>query len=159
MVEKYSPQYDDQNIFIKIIRGEINACRVYEDDALIALMDVMPHSPGHVLVIPKCRARDIFEVPQEVLAQIILVIKKIAKACKNAFQADGIQIMQFNGTSAGQTIPHLHFHVIPCKSGDNTLHTNIHPTQKTETLENLDFNAQKIRKELHLYEEKSSLKK
>ncbi|QTP64393.1 HIT family protein [Candidatus Liberibacter africanus] len=148
MIEKSTVSYDDQNIFMKIIRKEANACRVYEDDLLLAIMDIMPQNPGHVLVIPKDRIKDIFEVPLEVLSQMILAVKKIAIACKNALQADGIQILQFNGHAAGQTIPHLHFHVIPCKNGDDTLNTSIHVAQKTETFQNLEISAKKIRKEL-----------
>ncbi|ACT57253.1 HIT family protein [Candidatus Liberibacter asiaticus] len=148
MKEKSSTHYDNQNIFIKIIRNETNACRVYEDDILLAIMDIMPRNPGHVLIIPKSRIRDIFEAPPEILSQIAFLIKKIAIACKSAFQADGIQILQFNGHAAGQTVPHLHFHVIPCKNGDNASHTNIHPTQKIENFAKLEINAQKIRKEL-----------
>ncbi|MEG8099069.1 HIT family protein [Candidatus Liberibacter brunswickensis] len=154
MKEKCSVKYDDKNIFIKIIRNEINACRVYEDEILIAIMDIMPHNPGHVLVIPKSRIIDIFEAPTSILSHIILVVKKIAIACKKSLQADGIQILQFNGNSAGQTIPHLHFHIIPCKKGDGILlGSNMHSAQKTETLENLELNAKKIRKELQTSQE------
>ncbi|MBL0848714.1 MAG: HIT family protein [Candidatus Liberibacter ctenarytainae] len=140
-------KYNDQNIFMKIIRKEIDACHVYEDDLVIAIMDIMPHNPGHVLVIPKIPARDIFDSSQEVLNRVMVVSRKIAGACKKAFQADGIQIMQFNGCAAGQTINHLHFHIIPCKNGDNTLHTHMDHQKKT-TMENLESNAQKIRREL-----------
>ncbi|MBY7649100.1 MAG: HIT family protein [Candidatus Liberibacter europaeus] len=133
---------------MKIIRKEASAVYVYEDDLTIAIMDIMPDNPGHVLIIPRYPAKDIFDVPQESLNQIMFVSKKIAIACKKAFQADGIKIMQLNGFAAGQMVPHLHFHIIPYKNENNTIHKNMHSEKKIEKLETLESNAQKIRKEL-----------
>ncbi|AHA27554.1 HIT family protein [Candidatus Liberibacter americanus] len=139
-----SEKYDNQNTFMKIIRKELNASYVYEDKMSIAIMDIMPECPGHVLVIPKCATKDIFDVPKEYLNQIMIVCQKIALACKKAFQADGIKIMQLNGYAAGQTIPHLHFHIIPCKNGEE----NSTSPKKIVSIEKLEINAKMIRNEL-----------
>jgi histidine triad (HIT) family protein len=109
--------YDRNNIFARILRDEIPACKVHEDDHVLAFMDVMPQSDGHVLVIPKVEATNLFEISGDVLAKLIVATQRIAKAAKQAFNADGITIMQFNGSAAGQTVFHLHFHVIPRYEG------------------------------------------
>ncbi len=105
--------YDDNNIFAKILRGEIPCHRVYEDDDTLAFMDVMPQSPGHLLVIPKSASRNILDADPVVLSTLIPVVQKLAKAARDAFDADGITVTQFNEPSAGQTVFHLHFHIIP----------------------------------------------
>jgi histidine triad (HIT) family protein len=108
-----SPAYDDNNIFAKILKGEIPSYRVYEDEYTVAFMDVMPQSPGHTLVVPKAPSRNIFDADPAALQQAITVVQKIAVAVREAFDADGVYIAQFNEPPAGQTVFHLHFHVIP----------------------------------------------
>ena len=108
-----SPAYDDNNIFAKILKGEIPSYRVYEDEHTVAFMDVMPQSPGHTLVVPKAPYRNIFDADPAALQQAITVVQKIAVAVREAFDADGVYIAQFNEPPAGQTVFHLHFHVIP----------------------------------------------
>lgn len=109
--------YDDNNIFAKILRGEIPAHRVYEDDKVVAFMDVMPQAEGHTLVVPKAPSRNILDADPTTLAALIPVVQKVAVAAKKAFDADGITIMQFNEAPAGQSVFHLHFHVVPRKDG------------------------------------------
>lgn len=105
--------YESDNIFSKILKGEIPSHNVYEDDDTYAFMDVMPQSDGHVLVIPKTGSRNILDAEPETLQALILKVQLLAKAVKTAMNADGIRIAQFNETSAGQTVFHLHFHIIP----------------------------------------------
>jgi histidine triad (HIT) family protein len=109
--------YDPNNIFGKILRGEIPCHRIYEDDHTLAFMDVMPQSPGHLLVVPKEPSRNLLDADPVVLSRVIPVVQKLAKAAKDAFEADGITIMQFNEAPAGQTVYHLHFHVVPRYEG------------------------------------------
>ncbi|MCW1409300.1 HIT family protein [Rhizobium sp. 1AS11] len=109
--------YDDNNIFAKILRGEIPSHRVYEDEHTIAIMDVMPQAPGHVLVLPKAASRNILDADPATLTRAISVVQKIANAVKDVFDADGVFIAQFNEPAAGQTVFHLHFHVIPRHEG------------------------------------------
>ncbi|MDK4702419.1 HIT family protein [Rhizobium sp. CNPSo 4062] len=108
-----SPAYDDNNIFAKILKGDIPSYRVYEDEHTVAFMDVMPQSPGHTLVVPKAPSRNIFDADPAALQHAITVVQKIAVAVRDAFDADGVYIAQFNEPPAGQTVFHLHFHVIP----------------------------------------------
>ncbi|MCX7305313.1 MAG: HIT family protein [Hyphomicrobiales bacterium] len=105
--------YDDNNIFAKILRGEIPSHSVYEDGDIVAFMDVMPQANGHVLVVPKAPSRNILDADPAVLAKAIAVVQKLAVATKDAFGADGVTVMQFNEAPAGQSVFHLHFHVIP----------------------------------------------
>jgi histidine triad (HIT) family protein len=105
--------YDTSNIFAKILRGEIPSHRVYEDEAVVAFMDVMPQGSGHTLVVPKAPSRNLLDADPAVLATAIAVVQKVAKAVKEAFAADGVTLMQFNEPASGQTVFHLHFHVIP----------------------------------------------
>lgn len=105
--------YDDDNIFARILRGEIPSHRVYEDDDVVAFMDVMPQAEGHTLVVPRAPSRNILDADPAVLAKAILVVQKLAVATKKAFAADGVTVMQFNEAPAGQSVFHLHFHVIP----------------------------------------------
>ena len=105
--------YDDSNIFAKILRGEIPSTRVYETDTVGAFMDVMPQGKGHTLVVPKAPSRNLLDAKPDVLADVIQVVQKIAIAVKKAFDADGVTVMQFNEPAAGQTVYHLHFHVVP----------------------------------------------
>ncbi|MCB1486918.1 MAG: HIT family protein [Bauldia sp.] len=105
--------YDDQNIFAKILRGDLPAHKVYEDDTAIAIMDVMPQGKGHTLVIPKAPSRNLLDADPDALAALIGVVQTVSKAVKGAFDADGVTIIQFNEAPAGQSVFHLHFHVIP----------------------------------------------
>jgi histidine triad (HIT) family protein len=109
--------YDTGNIFAKILRGEIPSHRVYEDDDVVAFMDVMPQATGHTLVVPKAASRNLLDADPAVLAKLLPVVQRIAKAAKTAFAADGVTIMQFNEAPAGQTVFHLHVHVIPRHEG------------------------------------------
>ncbi|OLP55486.1 HIT family hydrolase [Rhizobium rhizosphaerae] len=109
--------YDTDNIFAKILRGEIPSHRVYEDEATIAFMDVMPQADGHVLVVPKAPSRNLLDADPATLAGLIQVVQTIAQAAQEAFEADGISIMQFNEAAGGQSVFHLHFHVIPRHEG------------------------------------------
>jgi histidine triad (HIT) family protein len=109
--------YNPNNVFAKILRGEIPAHKVYEDEHTLAFMDVMPQSDGHALIVPKAQAETIFDLSTDQLKDLIGITQKIAAAAKQAFQADGVTLMQFNGAAAGQTVPHIHFHVIPRYAG------------------------------------------
>ena len=110
--------YDPNNIFAKILRGEIPSHKVYEDAHTLAFMDVMPQAPGHVLVVPKAASRNLLDADPEALAQTIPVVQTIANAVKEAFDADGVFVCQFNEPAAGQTVFHLHFHLIPVYEGE-----------------------------------------
>jgi histidine triad (HIT) family protein len=106
--------YDEDNIFAKIARGEIPAARIFEDDDVLAFMDAFPQSRGHCLVISKTsRARNLLDAEAATLDRVIGAVQKLARAVRAALDPDGIVVTQFNGAPAGQTIFHLHFHVIP----------------------------------------------
>ncbi|ESZ41130.1 HIT family hydrolase [Mesorhizobium sp. L2C054A000] len=105
--------YDPSNIFAKILRGEIPSHRVYEDDAVVAFMDVMPQGPGHTLVVPKAQSRNLLDADPATLGRLFTTVQKVALAVKKAFGADGVTILQFNEPASGQTVYHLHVHVIP----------------------------------------------
>jgi histidine triad (HIT) family protein len=105
--------YDPNNIFAKILRGELPAYKVYEDDGAVAFLDIMPRAPGHTLVLPKSPARNILDVNAGDLAHVMMVAQKIAQAFMPAFGAQGVTIQQFNEGAGGQVVFHLHVHVIP----------------------------------------------
>ena len=106
--------YDDANIFAKIVRGEIPAAKIFEDDEVLALMDAFPQAKGHALVISKTsKARNLLDAEPKTLGRLIGATQKTARAIRAALNPDGIVVTQFNGAPAGQTIYHLHFHVIP----------------------------------------------
>jgi histidine triad (HIT) family protein len=109
--------YDKDNIFARIIRGEIPCHKVYEDVDTIAFMDVMPQAEGHTLVVPKAAAEDIFTTPPDSVAAAIRTAQRVARAIKMAFSPPGVMIAQLNGPAAGQSVFHLHFHVIPRYTG------------------------------------------
>ncbi len=111
------PSYDQNNIFAKILRGELPSYKVYEDDTAFAFLDIMPRMPGHTLVLPKAPARNIFDVSAADLAHVMTVVQKVAKGAMTAFTADGVTIQQFNESAGGQVVFHLHVHVIPRKAG------------------------------------------
>ena len=105
--------YDDQNIFARILRGELPEIKVYEDDQVLAFMDIMPQAEGHTLVIPKLPAVTLLDLTPEAAAYTIQIVQKVAKAMETALDAKGIVLMQLSGVAAGQTVPHVHFHLIP----------------------------------------------
>jgi histidine triad (HIT) family protein len=105
--------YDPNNIFAKILRGELPCHKVYEDDRVLAFLDIMPRAPGHTLVLPKKPARNLLDVDPDDLAQVMKVAQKIAIAAKRVFGADGITLQQFSENAGGQVVFHLHVHVIP----------------------------------------------
>ncbi|MCQ4272024.1 HIT family protein [Pseudomonas kuykendallii] len=106
--------YDPQNIFARIIRGEAPCHKVYEDDDVLAFLDAFPQSRGHTLVIPKrATARNLLEIDADTLSKLILVAQRLTGVLIDELQAEGVQVAQFNGAPAGQTVYHLHFHLIP----------------------------------------------
>jgi len=111
--------YDPENIFAKILNGDMPCVKIYENDHVLAFMDVFPQSRGHVLVIPKTPARNFLDVEPESLSPLIIETQRLAKAVHKSLSPDGIRIMQFNGAPAGQTVFHLHFHIIPIYAGQD----------------------------------------
>ena len=109
--------YDRNNVFARILRGEIPSYRVYEDDLTLAFMDAMPQADGHTLIIPKVEAENILDTPPEALSAVMLTTQRIARAVRKAFDAPGILIAQLNGRAAGQSVFHVHFHVVPRREG------------------------------------------
>ena len=111
------PAYDQNNLFAKILRGEIPCHKVYEDDKALAFLDIMPRAPGHTLVIPKAPARNILDVAPDDLAHVMKLAQKIAQVSVRVFGADGVTLQQFSESAGGQVVFHLHVHVIPRKDG------------------------------------------
>jgi histidine triad (HIT) family protein len=111
------PTYDQNNIFAKILRGELPSYKVYEDDKAVAFLDIMPRAPGHTLVLPKAAARNILDIDPGDLAHVMKVAQKIAQVSMQAFNAQGVTIQQFNEGAGGQVVFHLHVHVIPRQDG------------------------------------------
>lgn len=109
--------YDDQNIFAKILRGEIPNVTVYEDDETLCFMDIMPRADGHCLVIPKTPCRNMLDASPDQLAACMNTVNKVANAAMTAFNADGITLQQFNEAAGGQEVFHLHFHILPRHEG------------------------------------------
>jgi histidine triad (HIT) family protein len=136
-----SPAYDTNNVFAKILRGELPAQKLYEDDKTFAFMDIMPRGDGHCLVIPKAAARNILDVDASDLAAVMATAQKLSKAVMKAFDADGVTVQQFNETAGGQVVFHLHVHVIPRHEG---LSLKPH-TGQMEDQAVLAANADKIR--------------
>ncbi|AID30169.1 histidine triad (HIT) family protein [Mesorhizobium sp. USDA 4775] len=133
--------YDTNNIFAKILRGEIPSHRVYEDDAVVAFMDVMPQGPGHTLVVPKTPSRNLLDANPSTFGPLFTVVQKVALAVKKALDADGVTILQFNEPASGQTVYHLHVHIIPRFDGI-PLKPHSGEMEKPEVLAG---NAEKIR--------------
>jgi histidine triad (HIT) family protein len=138
--------YDPDNIFAKILRGDIPAAKVWEDDHVLAFMDVFPQSEGHVLIIAKqSQARNLLEVESAVLARLAAALQRTARAVEKALRPDGLSIMQFNGDAGGQTVFHLHFHIVP-RWSDRPMKGHGHaPMADAETLNTL---AKRIAAEL-----------
>lgn len=105
--------YDQNNIFARILRGEIPCAKILEDDQTLAIMDAFPQSHGHCLVLPKYPARNLLELPSEEIGPLMRMVQRLAKAVRAALVPDGLLISQFNGAPAGQTVFHLHVHIIP----------------------------------------------
>jgi histidine triad (HIT) family protein len=136
-----SPAYDPNNIFAKILKGEIPSVKLYEDDDTLAFMDAMPQANGHLLVIPKVASRNLLDADPAVLTKLMPVVQKLAIAAKRAFEADGVTVAQFNEAAAGQTVHHLHFHIIPRHEG---VPLKAH-SGNMEDIEVLKANAEKIK--------------
>ncbi|MGL4636514.1 MAG: HIT family protein [Beijerinckiaceae bacterium] len=133
--------YDPDNVFAKILRGALPAYKVYEDNDVLALMDIMPRGDGHTLVIPKTEARNILDIDADKLAVLIKAVQKVAKGVKSAMKADGVTIQQFNEAAGGQVVFHIHFHVIPRFDG-----VSLRPhTQTMAPQEQLKAQAEVIR--------------
>ena len=111
------PSYDPNNIFAKILRGELPAHKIYEDDKTFAFLDIMPRAPGHALVIPKAAVRTLIDIEPDDLANLFKTTQAVARAVMTIFSADGLTIHQFNEAAGGQVVFHLHVHVIPRKTG------------------------------------------
>lgn len=105
--------YDPDNVFARILRGELPAAKVHEDEHTLAFMDIMPRAPGHTLVIPREPARNILDISSESLGRLIESVRKVARAVKDGMGADGLTIQQFNEGAGGQVVFHIHFHIIP----------------------------------------------
>ncbi|MGD0421267.1 MAG: HIT family protein [Xanthobacteraceae bacterium] len=111
------PNYDPNNVFAKILRGELPSHKVYEDAKAFAFLDIMPRAPGHTLVIPKAAARNLLDIEADDLAHLMQATQRIARAAMTVFSADGLTVQQFNEPAGGQIVFHLHIHVIPRKNG------------------------------------------
>jgi histidine triad (HIT) family protein len=133
--------YDENNVFARILRGELPAHKVFEDDQTLAFMDIMPRGPGHSLVIPKKPARNILDVDPDSLAAVMRTVQKIARASLKAFGAQGITIQQFNEQAGGQVVFHLHVHVLPRFDGVPLRPPHGEMADQTELAEN----ARKLR--------------
>src|SRR5882724_3163001 len=134
------PAYDPQNPFAKILRGEFPCYKVFENDHVLAFLDIMPRSPGHTLVIPKAPARNILDITSDDFAHVARGAHRIAAAAMKAFEADGITVQQFNEAAGGQVVFHLHMHVMPRKDGVALLP----PASKKEDGKVLEANAAKL---------------
>jgi histidine triad (HIT) family protein len=132
--------YDPNNPFAKILRGEFPSYKVYEDDHVLAFLDIMPRAPGHTLVIPKAPARNILDISAEDIAHVARGTRTIARAAMTAFKADGITVQQFNEAAGGQVVFHLHAHVIPRHDGVALLP----PASRKEDGKVLEENAAKL---------------
>lgn len=133
--------YDDQNVFAKILRGELPCAKVHEDDRTLAFMDIMPRAEGHCLVIPKAPARNLLDCDEADLAACIAMAKRLSSAVMKAFGVGGVTLLQANEAAAGQEVFHLHFHVIPRTDGEKLKP----PASEMEKPEVLAVNAEKIR--------------
>lgn len=137
--------YDENNVFAKILRGDMHSYRLYEDADTFAFMDIMPRGDGHCLVVPKAPSRNILDVEPESLAAVMRTVQKLARAVMKAFSADGVTVQQFNESAGGQVVFHLHVHIIPRFEG-----VPLQPhTGMMERAEVLSENAEKIRAALN----------
>ena len=126
-------EYDSQNIFAKIIRGEAPCFKLYEDEDVLAFLDLFPQAYGHTLVIPKnVQARNILEIDDASLAKVMSVVRKLTRAVVDELEPAGVQVAQFNGAPAGQTVFHIHMHIVPRYEGDKL---GIHATNQADPAE------------------------
>ena len=138
--------YDPDNIFAKILRGDMPSVKVYEDDVALAFMDVFPQAEGHTLVIPKdVEARNFLDMPAAKLGPFMDRVQRVAQAVETALSPDGIVVTQFNGAPAGQTVFHLHFHIIPRREGESL---KGHAQGGMADIDQLEAIAKKIRAQL-----------
>ena len=137
--------YDPANIFAKILGGAIPSAKVYEDERILSFMDAFPQSPGHTLVIPKVAACNLFDIALDDLSHLIVSTQRIARAVRDALAPDGIRLMQFNGEAAGQTVFHIHFHILPVW---DTLAPTRHAAGKMADMSDLLATADKIKAKL-----------
>lgn len=136
-----STAYDPNNVFAKILRGELPAQKLYEDADTLAIMDIMPRADGHCLVIPKTSARNVLDATPAQLAACLKTVQLMSRAAMKAFDADGITIQQFNEAAGGQVVFHLHYHVLPRHSG-----VSLRPhSGQMEKADILAANADKLR--------------
>jgi len=136
--------YDPNNVFAKIVRGELPSYKIYENERVLAFLDIMPRAPGHTLVIPKAPARNILDVDPDDLKELAIAAQKVAKAVVKVFGADGVTVQQFNEGAGGQVVFHLHLHIIPRKAGVAMKP----PASEKEKPEVLADHAQKLAAEL-----------
>jgi len=132
--------YDSSNVFAKILRGEMPATKVYEDDVALAFMDIMPRADGHTLVIPKVAARNLLDIQPAALSGLIQRVQIVAKAAMKAMDAEGISIQQFNESAGGQIVFHIHFHILPRWAG-----VPLRPPGIMGEKAQIEANAEKIR--------------
>jgi histidine triad (HIT) family protein len=132
--------YDNNNVFAKILRGEFPCHKVYENEHVLAFLDIMPRAPGHTLVIPKAPARNILDINEEDYLHVARATRIIARAAKTAFNADGVTIQQFNEAAGGQVVFHLHVHVMPRQEGIALLP----PASRREDVKVLEDHAEKL---------------
>ena len=133
--------YDENNIFAKILRGEADAFHVYENDSCLAFLDVMPQSDGHTLVLPKAPAENLFDLDPSIAGVLFQSTQMVARAVRAAFKPDGIVVTQFNGSAAGQSVFHIHMHIIP-RYADSNLRGHARRMADTAILED---HAERIR--------------
>ncbi|WP_121062062.1 HIT family protein [Chachezhania antarctica] len=137
----YAPEsYDPDNIFAKILRGDLPCHKVFEDDDTFAFMDIMPRTPGHVLVIPKTPCRNMLDASPAQIAAVMATVQKISLAMLEGYGADGITLQQFNEPAGGQEVYHLHFHILPRHEGDTLL-----PPRTMADADDVAAEAEKIR--------------
>ncbi|UDG82627.1 HIT family protein [Candidatus Vallotia cooleyia] len=137
-------RYDSNNPFARILRGELPCVKVSETSSVLAFMDMMPEIDGHVLVVPKEAVSEIFDLPDEVGAACFQMVNRVATAVRDALKPGGILVAQFNGEAAGQTVPHVHFHIIPRHAGKELrLHARV-----VTTIDKIEAVAQRIRAKL-----------
>ena len=135
--------YQEDNIFAKVLRGELPSEQVYEDDQTLVIMDIMPRADGHMLVIPKSPARNMLDASNDQLAACLATVQVVSRAALRAFNAQGITLQQFNEAAGGQEVFHLHFHVLPRHDGDK-----LRPPGNMEDTQVIKANADKIRSAL-----------
>ncbi|MBK0329092.1 HIT family protein [Rhodobacteraceae bacterium F11138] len=135
-----SVPYDSDNIFAKILRGEIPSTRVYEDDATLVFMDIMPRADGHCMVIPKTPCRNVLDATPDQLAAVMQTVQKVSRAVMRAFDATGVTIQQFNEADGGQEVFHLHVHILPRHAGDS-----LRPPGNMGDMDQIAEHARKIR--------------